>query len=149
MILIKRVDSSDLQFQGLVNKLDAELSIENGDQDAFYSQYNDIESLEHCVIALNGDTAVGSGAMKQFDETTVEIKRMYVETNQRGQGISKLVLREIEVWAKELGYINCVLETGKFLTTAVGLYTAQGYEVIANYAPYTNTETSVCFKKSI
>lgn len=147
MVVIKRTNSSDLQFQELVKKLDAELAIENGDQNSFYSQFNGIESLQHCVIALDGDTPVASGAIKRFDDNSVEVKRMYVDTPHRGKGLSKLILQELELWAKEIGYSSCVLETGTFLTAAVGLYRSQGYVVIPNYPPYTDTESSVCFKK--
>ena len=75
-MVVKRCTSSHHEFQGLVQKLDAELAIYNGDKDAFYSQFNGIESLQHCVIALDGDTPAASGAIKQFDKTSAEIKRM-------------------------------------------------------------------------
>ncbi len=149
MIVLQRSDSSNRDFQALVKKLDSELAIENGEQDAFYSQFNTIESLQHCVVALDGNAPIASGAFKKFDESSVEIKRMYVSPKHRGRGISKLVLNELELWAKEIGYTSCVLETGTFLTPAVGLYKSQGYEVIPNYPPYSDIETSVCFRKNV
>jgi ribosomal protein S18 acetylase RimI-like enzyme len=53
------------------------------------------------------------------------------------------------MWAKELGYGKCVLETGKQMTEAVALYQKSGFKLIPNYPPYTHVEDSVCFEKGI
>ncbi len=147
MATICRTNSSDSAFIAVVKKLDKELAIHNGEQNDFYSQFNGIEALQNCVIAVDNDIPIGSGAFKPFDEDSVEIKRMYVEGCHRGKGISKLILSELEAWAKEKGYRRCVLETGTFLTAAVELYRSQGYTTIPRYEPYTDVETSVCFEK--
>ena len=147
MVTIRRTNSSDSAFIEIVKKLDKELAIHNGEQDDFYSQFNGIESLQNCVVAINNKVPIGSGAFKLFDKDSVEIKRMYVDNDSRGKGISKLILSELEVWGKEMGYRRCVLETGTFLTSAVGLYRSQGYTSIPRYEPYTDVETSVCFEK--
>tara|TARA_B100000780_G_C21067103_1_gene429177 strand:+ start:456 stop:587 length:132 start_codon:yes stop_codon:yes gene_type:complete len=43
---------------------------------------------------------------------------MYTLPKERSKGTAAMVLKELEVWAKELGNKKCVLETGKNLVTA-------------------------------
>ncbi|HEY9116189.1 MAG TPA: GNAT family N-acetyltransferase, partial [Roseivirga sp.] len=80
---------------------------------------------------------------------SIEIKRMYVLENFRGQGVAGLILTELEKWAKELGYSQSVLETGKRQPEAISLYTKHGYEVTENYGQYQGVANSVCFKKHL
>ena len=149
MTLIKKTNSNNFDFQVLVNLLDADLKVRDGDEHAFFAQYNKIDSLKNVVVCYVDDTPVGCGAFKEFDKTAVEIKRMFVQPAFRGKGIAKMVLNELEMWAKELNYIACVLETGKRQPEAIRLYTKAGYILIPNYGQYENVETSVCFKKLI
>ena len=52
------------------------------------------------------DEAVGCGAIKQYDDDTMEVKRMFVKPTSRGNGIATIVLKEVENWAKELNFSN-------------------------------------------
>ena len=45
-MIIKRVDSTDKDFQKLVRSLDADLAIRDGDDHAFYHQFNKIDLLK-------------------------------------------------------------------------------------------------------
>jgi putative acetyltransferase len=101
-----RTDSHNADFQVLVRLLDAHLTSINGEDDAFYAQFNGIQYLHHVVVAYSNDAPLGCGALKEFrDEQhphgAVEIKRMYVKGNERGHGIAQGVLQELEHWAKE------------------------------------------------
>ena len=143
----KRVNSSDSDFIALVKKLDEDLAIRDGEDHNFYAQHNGIENLNNAIVALFENRAVGCGAFKAFDEDTAEIKRMYTDEDQRGQGMASIVLNELEIWAKELGFKKCVLETGKMQPEAIALYKKQGYKTISNYGPYAGIEDSLCFQK--
>lgn len=145
----KRVNSTDSDFIALVKKLDEDLAIRDGEDHSFYAQYNGIENLNNAIVTLLDDQAVGCGAFKCIDEDTAEIKRMYTDEDQRGKGIASIVLDELEVWTKELGFKKCVLETGKMQPEAIALYKKQGYKIIANYGPYIGIEASLCFQKML
>ncbi|MGJ8685826.1 MAG: GNAT family N-acetyltransferase [Nonlabens sp.] len=149
MVRIERTTCINEHFTGLVAKLDAYLSNTDGDEHDFYHQYNGIESLNHVVIAYLKDVAIGCGAIKEFDSDSVEVKRMYVSPETRGQGIASLLLKELEEWATELKYKNCILETGKRQPEAIALYSKNEYQVIPNYGQYKGMENSVCFKKEL
>lgn len=148
MLEINRTTSNNLDFQFLVQELDAYLAIRNGEEDVFFKQFNKIDALKNAVVVYK-DEPIACGAFKEYDSETVEIKRMYTRPNQRGQGIAQSVLKSLENWAAELGFSYAILETGKDMTSAVRLYQKSGYEVIPNYPPYTEIETSFCLKKRL
>jgi putative acetyltransferase len=149
MVELKRTTSDDTGFKNLVTLLDKELAIRDGNEHAFYAQFNKIDALKNVVVYSVDNVAIACGAFKTYDETTVEIKRMYVLPPFRGQGIAGGILTELEHWAAELGYIACILETGKKQPEAISLYQREGYNIIPNYGQYEGVENSVCMKKML
>lgn len=142
-----RTDASHPDFRDLVKWLDQELADRDGEDHAFYHQFNTIEALKHVVVLYKNDVPVGCGAIKKFNDTSAEVKRMFVKPDYRGQGLASVVLKELELWASELGFGSCVLETGKKQPEAIALYKKNGYSIIPNYGQYIGIENSVCFKK--
>ena len=149
ILSIKRTDSDDDDFRELVKALDKDLSIRDGKDHTFYAQFNKTDKIKHAVVAYNGDEPVGCGAVKEYSTDTMEVKRMYVPPQKRGQGIASIILNELEKWSKELNYKNCILETGKKQPEAIELYKKNRYTIIPNYGQYENVENSVCFKKEL
>lgn len=146
-IQLIRTDSQHPEFTQLVKQLDAYLAITDGDEHAFYDQFNKTDHIRHVILAMLEDGAVGCGAIKEFSPTAMEVKRMFVVPAKRGKGIALAVLSELEKWAAELGYTHCVLETGARQVEAIALYTRAGYTRIANYGQYIGVENSRCFEK--
>lgn len=149
MVTIIRTDSSNMDFQTLVQALDKDLAIRDGADHGFYAQFNKIDMIRHAVVAHENGQPVGCGAIKEFEPTAMEVKRMYVLPEKRGQGFAPAILKELETWAKELGYKRCVLETGKKQPEAIALYQKSGYAIIENYGQYKGVENSVCFEKEL
>jgi putative acetyltransferase len=144
-----RTDSSDTDFQEMVKLLDADLRDRDGEDHAFYAQFNKIDALKHALVAFVNNKPVACGAFKPFTGSSVEIKRMFVHPDFRGQGIAQQVLFELEKWAAELGMKSCVLETGQKQPEAIRLYQKSGYVRIPNYGQYANMENSVCMQKHL
>ncbi|WP_419211742.1 GNAT family N-acetyltransferase [Maribacter sp. X9] len=142
-----RTDSSNPDFISLVALLDADLAERDGEETAFYAQFNGISKLRHTVVLYIDELPVACGAFKPFKDTLVEIKRMFVLPEYRGKGIASKVLTALELWAVELGHVACVLETGLRQPEAIALYKKNDYQIIPNYPPYEGIENSVCFKK--
>lgn len=149
MLTFKRCDSNDSDFQALVRELDRYLALIDGEEHAFYAQYNKTDSIKHVVLAYLDGRAVACGAFKPYGENGVEIKRMYAAPDLRGQGLASKILKELENWASSLGYQMCVLETGKRQADAVRLYEKNGYRAIPNYGQYVEAHNSVCYEKRI
>jgi len=149
MTTIKRTSSQDLDFQNLVQLLDRDLAIRDGDDHAFYAQYNGIDAIQHALVYYHNKQAVGCGAFKVFDTNAVEIKRMFVLPQFRSKRIGASMLKELEIWAAEMNYLECVLETGKKNPEALHLYEKEGYKIIPNYGQYKNISDSICMTKRI
>lgn len=149
MISLLRTTSEHPDFIELVRQLDAYLAIMDGNEHAFYAQFNKIDSLNNVVVAFENDEAVGCGAFKPFENDKVEMKRMFVKEEVRGKKIASKVLTELEQWATELGIKHFVLETGIRQSEAIALYRKMGYHSIPNYGQYIGVANSVCFEKNI
>jgi putative acetyltransferase len=145
----KRVDSNNSDFIYLVRLLDRDLKIRDGEEHEFYASYNKLDNIRNVILYFENDIAVGCGAFKPFDEKSVEIKRMFVNSDSRNKGIGGAILKELENWAHESGYSRCVLETGKKQPEAIRLYEKSGYVIIPNYGQYENKDNSVCMEKLI
>lgn len=138
-----------MDFRELVALLDAELAIRDGSEQVFYAQFNKLDAIREVVVAFENEKAVGCGALKKFDSNAAEIKRMFVRPESRNRGIAARILSELEAWAKELNFAECVLETGLKQPEAVHLYQKGGYEIIRNYGQYEGVENSVCMRKPL
>lgn len=147
MMNVKRTDSDDPDFQALVKRLDADLAERDGADHGFYAQFNKIDKIRHAIVCYENGEPIGCGAIKAFNDEAMEVKRMYVSPDGRKKGIATRVLTELEVWAFELGYPKCVLETGKRQPEAIALYEKNGYTRMPNYGQYVGVENSVCFEK--
>jgi len=130
--LLIRTDAHNPDFINLVKLLDADLAIRDGEDHAFYAQFNSIEHIKHIVVAYKNDKPVSCGAIKEFSPDTVEVKRMFTIPEYRGRGIAALILKELEQWAEELSYKKCILETGKKQPEAIRVYEKHGYNRTPN-----------------
>jgi GNAT superfamily N-acetyltransferase len=149
MINLIRTDSENQDFIELIKYLDADLAKRDGNDHSFYAQFNKVDKIKYAIVAYKNGKPVGCGAIKEFTPNAMEIKRMYTSPGSRGTGIATKILTELEVWATELSYERCVLETGKRQPEAIRLYTKSGYQQIPNYGQYVGIENSICFEKEL
>jgi putative acetyltransferase len=131
-ILLQRTTTDDPHFGYLITLLDHELWVELKEDQATYDQYNKVPEIKTAVVVYADEKPVACGCFKKNDATTAEIKRMYVNKAYRGRGLSKLVLAELENWARSEGFTAIVLETSIHFATAINLYKKNGYNVIPN-----------------
>ncbi len=101
------------------------------------------------LVARDDGRAVGCGAIRLLDGTTAEVKRMYVEPDQRGRGVARAVLASLEAAARELGARRLVLETGTHSPDALALYRGAGFTQIDCWGEYATSPTSVCLEKKV
>jgi putative acetyltransferase len=144
-----RTDSDNADFRRLVELLDADLRIRDGEDHGFYAQFNKIDMIREVVVAYDGEEAIGCGAFKPYEPGVAEIKRMFVVPERRGRGVAGQILEELEIWAGEMDFSECILETGWKQPEAVRLYQKSGYEIMPNYGQYAGVENSVCMHKQL
>jgi putative acetyltransferase len=87
------------------------------------------------AVVLNGDWA--------------EIKRMWVEPQARGQGLSKAILGRLEQQAHAHGVRWLRLETGIDSHAALGLYARAGFVAREPFADYRPDPLSVFLEKDL
>ncbi len=147
MIQITQTDSSNPDFQSLVQLLDADLAFRDGEDHAFYAQFNKSNQLKHVIVLYQDNVAIACGAIREWAEGVMEIKRMFVQPTYRRLGFAKKVVSNLESWSEQLGHHTCVLETGKNQPEAIQLYQKIGYTIIPNYGQYIGVENSACMQK--
>jgi GNAT superfamily N-acetyltransferase len=101
--------------------------------------------LNGVAVACGGWRAHEPGP--EFGKGDAELKRMYVAPVARGQGLSRLLLAELERRAVAVGRRRLVLETGTLQPEAMGLYASSGYTEISRFGVYRCDPRSRCFGK--
>ena len=149
MLTITRCNGADPTFTSLTQALDRDLRERYGVQMDFYGAFNLSSDVKHALYAALDGEPVGCGCFKPFSDGTVELKRVFVRSDQRGKGVARELMRALETWARELGYRAAVLETGVLQPEAIRLYEAAGYERMPNYPPYEGVAESICFRKAL
>lgn len=82
------------------------------------------------VATLHGDP-VGCGALKLHqDDTSAEVKRMWISPTVRGLGLGRRLLAELEAQAAVHGVRTLRLETNRALSEAIGLYRTAGFREV-------------------
>jgi GNAT superfamily N-acetyltransferase len=100
------------------------------------------------VAYVDGEPAA-CGGVGRLDETTGELRRMYVVPEHRGKGLGRVILAALEETARGLDYATMRLETGNEAPEAIGLYTSSGYEPCPCWGPFATDPKSLCFQKQL
>jgi GNAT superfamily N-acetyltransferase len=93
------------------------------------------------LVALLGDSPVGVGTLKPVDDTTAEIKRMYVRPAARGRGVGRALLDRLLQDARTEGYATVRLETLRFMTAALAMYRSVQFVEVARFAGSETADT--------
>ena len=101
------------------------------------------------LVAWLGNEAIGCGAIATLDDSTAEIKRVFVTPRMRRKGLAKLIMWYLEERAAELGYHTISLETGDRQPEAIRLYESLGYRRVPCDGRVSCMDWSVCFEKRL
>ena len=78
-----------------------------------------------------------------------EIKRLFVHSDARGNGIGQKLIQKLEIDARQMGITLVHLETGHKLEAAVRLYTSLGYTPCAAYGGYPDIPSNLFLEKRL
>jgi GNAT superfamily N-acetyltransferase len=149
---VRSAEPSSPEAAGLIGALSRELAERYDFQDDGSGNFNpqdaSVPRSEFLVGFIDG-RPIACGAFRPMDELAAEIKRLYVVPEQRGRGLSKLILAELERRAAGMGYRVARLETGTRQPEAIALYERAGYRRIPNFGIYVDNPLSVCFEKEL
>ncbi len=113
----------------------------------------DLNSLRSTNIAFwtawQNDELVASGALKELDSTSGEIKSMRTSKSHRGEGIASKMLEHILREANNRGYEILYLETGSQVefAPARGLYKRYGFVERGPFGDYSEDPNSTFMHK--
>ncbi len=85
------------------------------------------------LVGWENGLPVAGGGFTRHDSITAEIRRMYVMPHERGRGIARLLLGEIEAAVRGAGYERAILDTGPRQPHAEALYRTAGYTEMDNF----------------
>ncbi|HEY9349663.1 MAG TPA: GNAT family N-acetyltransferase [Acidothermales bacterium] len=85
------------------------------------------------LVARLDDRPVGVGTLKSVDETTAEIKRMYVRPEAQGVGVGRAILARLVHHARAERYTTIRLETLRLMTNAQAMYRAFGFVEVPRF----------------
>ena len=85
------------------------------------------------LLACSENIPAGCAALQKIDDRTCEMKRMFVYTHLRGQGIGRSLTQALIDRAREIGYQSMRLTTGFRQYEAKALYQSLGFRVIEPY----------------
>ncbi len=121
----------------LINEYAASLGV-----DLCFQNFN--EEIEHLpthygpprgamLLALDGDAAVGCVALRAHDDSTGEVKRLYVAPTARGRDLGRSLASRIIEIGREQGFERLVLDTLPTMQAAQALYVSLGFKPIDSY----------------
>ncbi|WP_049971682.1 GNAT family N-acetyltransferase [Haladaptatus cibarius] len=88
---------------------------------------------EPLFLAFLDDEIAGSVQLKQLDETTAEVKRLYVKPAYRGEGLGRKLMEAMRREADADGYETLRLGVSPFHEKAQSLYRDLGFEFTEPY----------------
>ena len=86
------------------------------------------------VLARRNGTTVGCAGLRLLPDGIGEVKRVFVVPAERGHGIARLLLADLERRARELGLRLLRLDTRADLVEALTLYSSVGFERVPAFS---------------
>jgi GNAT superfamily N-acetyltransferase len=111
----------------------------------------DPATVRHVVRAVDHDgTPIGHAALRDHGGEW-EVKRVVVAAGQRGRGVGRAIMSELERVARAAGAGRVILQTGDRQPEAEALYAALGWTRIPTYPPYDTALPlqSRCYEKRL
>ncbi len=151
-VIVERVDILSETARHLILALNAELSGRYPEQGACHFRLDAHEVAEGrgaFLVAYRSQKPIGCGAVRRIEESTGELKRMYVCLEERCRGVGRAILDALEAEARKLGISKLLLETGIRNPEAIALYERAGFAHIPPFGEYIGSPVSVCMAKEL
>lgn len=126
-----------LHFEGLVQMgIDIDTSRWDTAKDGLTGLDEDLNDIEgnylingDFLIAVSEQSAIGMGAIRKYDDSTAEVRRMRIYKEYQGKGIGSRMLDELTRRAISLGYSRLVLDTLENNHRARKFYEKHGFRL--------------------
>lgn len=156
MSQLRKVPADDPQLVALVIAQQEELAARYGSSDDPAGGPSPLHPDTIWLLLVHHGQPAGCAALQPLSHTDPtaapaqgEVKRLYVAPELRGQGLSKLLMDEVEAVARTAGYLGLQLESGLRQPEAMALYRTTGWTQISPYGHYRASALSVGFAKAL
>ncbi len=85
------------------------------------------------TLLIENDQFIGVGAYHALDDTAVELKRVFIQPQFRGNGWGEQIINEMSDNAKERDYHWVKIESGYYLNAAYEMYKKIGFTETCSY----------------
>jgi GNAT superfamily N-acetyltransferase len=134
----------------LVEEVQAEYVVRYGGPDAAAVDPTEFQPPDGLfLVGLLDGVPVATGGWRRLDETTVEIKRMFVAPRARRRGLARRMLAVLERAAAAAGIRRVALNTGPSQPEAVALYEQSGYTPVSPFGHYARYSQALFFGKAL
>jgi ribosomal protein S18 acetylase RimI-like enzyme len=127
--VIRPAQPDDLEaVRSFLSEYAASLQLDLSFQD-FDSELADPLRFYELVLLAEG----GCVALRRLDESTCEMKRLYVRPTARGSGLGRLLAEAVIAEARRRGYKRMLLDTLPTMAAAQALYRSLGFRKTESY----------------
>lgn len=150
MVRIEQVPPTDLHLRALIQALDKDLQQRYDEENIYTVDLDHPDAFQTTfIVAYVDETPAGCGAIRPLDTESVELKRFFVDSAYRRQGIAGNMLQALEHIALEQGCHFVRLETGAEQFEATAFYERNGYYRIPVFGDYEDDGISLCYEKKL
>ena len=137
---IKHVAFSALRGVGIMNKVGKVLTDRDEDLDRILEIYRERGRF---WVAVQNEKVIGTVGIKEIDNTTAKLKRMFILPDHQGRGVGRMLLDHALSFAKAQGYTKIILRTDKLMTGAHAFYEKNSFRRTGE------DEGRFCYEKSL
>lgn len=145
---LKEFEEAKLLFMEYADALSIDLCFQNFEDELKYLSVQYGLPRGSLILAYTNDTAIGCVGIRQLNEDTAELKRMYVREAFRSLKIGRKLLELAIENATQLAYKSIRLDTLADMTSALHLYRSLGFYEIPAYR-YNPAESAVFMEKKL
>ena len=143
------VSAASRDFRSLAAKLDEYYFSLVGEIQNRYAEPNRPENMTALAVAYEDGLPIACGAWKWLDETTAELKRLFVLPEFRWKGVARAMIAALEKDAASAGICRMILETAVDTTDSHKLYLSVGYQNMDYYGSPAGEQNCLCFYKTL
>ncbi len=137
---IRELQASDPTVLQLFSEHDDFMIEFLGEDSHYYTRYTEQENIEKVWVVYEDNLPAGCVAYRKKADGIGEVKRLFLREEYRGRGISKALLKTMELYATQQGCSSLFLDTRITLEPAVSLYRAIGFDIIFQQGLYVQME---------
>ncbi|WP_201747904.1 GNAT family N-acetyltransferase [Chitinophaga vietnamensis] len=139
----RHLEQVKILFREYANWLNVDLSFQQFEEEMAQLPGAYAAPTGALFLALADGQVAGCVAIRPFDNTTAEMKRLFVRDAFKGHGVGKALAGAAVAESKALGYKRILLDTLAHMRPAIELYKSLGFQPIAAY--YDNPLTSAVY----